>query len=298
MTRILSAVVALSVATFAAAQQLNSANPGVMDQPSTFKLACGADLLVDDFSVQRDWTAPGTGEQKRLNALEGDWGIYGGNFTIDPAAKTLTVTPARGATEYPPSDFNPNTVPTYQWFYTQFSNQKEQLDKACVDISPFQAVQLDVLAPAGFDFNITYTQRKKGDCKTRTFDSKYKLFSEYYKTPGVKQTITLAFADFSTDLSGAPFDYSWDKDLTLINLNGANPGDSLVISNVWLKGKPCAGATASSGAAAPTGAATKAASTASATAKAATPTNAAVGKNGGWATLAGVVAVVGAAAAF
>ncbi|KAJ3046727.1 hypothetical protein HK097_000599 [Rhizophlyctis rosea] len=216
---------------------ISSNEPG---RPVQFAQPCGADLLLDDFSSERVWTAP-SGEVKRANAIGGDWGIWGGNFTIDTSAKTLTIVPRVQPTPYLAEGFNPDTVPTFNFFYTQFTNQHEIFDKACANLTAFNALEFEAVAPAGFDFNITFTQRLQNDCEVRTYDSQYQLFSKYYTTPGQKQTIRLPLSDFSKDLSGANFNYQWNKDITLVNLAGANPGDAITISNVVLKGAPCSG---------------------------------------------------------
>ncbi|RKO85510.1 hypothetical protein BDK51DRAFT_47933 [Blyttiomyces helicus] len=225
-------------------------------------------------SQTRSWTAPApTFEHKRSNALWGDWGIDGGNFTIDPTTETLTITPAPIADPFPPNaTYNPNTVPTFNYFYTQFTNQRLTFDKACANLTPFDAVIMNVSAPTGFDFNITLTQRLKGDCNTRTFGenlaaaveaegpalsrSRLKLTALTY------QVITIPFSDMATDLSGHPFNLAWNKDMTWVNLKGANANDSLILGNgVTLRGRSCtAVANATASTVAPTGAATPAAS--------------------------------------
>ncbi|KAJ3043217.1 hypothetical protein HDV00_005537 [Rhizophlyctis rosea] len=238
----------LALASFASAQ--NTTNSIASNQPGLpvqFAQSCGGDLLLDDFSQDRVWTAP-TGEVKHANAIGGDWGIWGGNFSIDTSAKTLTITPAKQPTALQPnSTYNPNTVPTFNFFYTQFTNQHEIFDKACANLTVFTALEFDAVAPAGFDFNITFTQRLQGNCDVRTFDSRYQLFSKYYTTPGQKKTLHLPLSDFNVDLSGASFNYNWNKDITWVNLAGAKAGDSVSISNVILKGVPCSGTTSTSG---------------------------------------------------
>ncbi|KAJ3263703.1 hypothetical protein HK104_006600 [Borealophlyctis nickersoniae] len=235
-TASVAAVLALAAST--AAQTQNSVASNEPGKPVQFALPCGGDLLLDDFSQERIWTAP-SGEVKRQNALGGDWGMAGGNFTIDPTARTMTITPEKVATPWLPADFNPGTVPTFNYFYTQFTDQRQIFDKACANLTAFEALELEVTAPAGFDFNITYTQRATGNCDERIFDSQYRTFTSYYKTPGVKATIRLPFSDFSKDLSGANFNYAWNKDITLINLVNAQPTDSLVVSRATLKGRSC-----------------------------------------------------------
>ncbi|KAJ3288340.1 hypothetical protein HK104_008229 [Borealophlyctis nickersoniae] len=237
-TASVAAVLALAAST--AAQTQNSVASNEAGKPVQFTLPCGADLLLDDFSQERIWTAPPpSNEVKRQNALGGDWGMAGGNFTINPTAKTMTITPAKVPTPWPAEAFNPGTVPTFNYFYTQFTDQRQIFNKACANLTAFEALELEVTAPAGFDFNITYTQRARGDCDTRIFDSVYRAFTSYYKTPGVKATIRLPFSDFSKDLSGADFNYAWNKDITLINLVNARPTDSLVVSRATLKGRSC-----------------------------------------------------------
>ncbi|KAJ3040038.1 hypothetical protein HDV00_011487 [Rhizophlyctis rosea] len=246
MSSLAVAVLALASTTLVSAQNtttgtLNTPAFNGPTYPSNFTKPCGADLLVDDFATPRQWTAPG-GEVKYLNALNGDWGVYGVNRTINNAAKTLTLVPGRGATVYPADPkVAPGSEPTFNWFYTQFSNQQAAgaFDKACADLSPFSSFEFDAVAPAGFNFNITFTMRQVGNCSTRIFDSIYQPFTKYYTTPGQKATIKLPFSDFAKDWAGNNVNWAWDKDMTWVNLVAAKPTDSLVISNVWLRGAQC-----------------------------------------------------------
>ncbi|KAJ3046354.1 hypothetical protein HK097_000942 [Rhizophlyctis rosea] len=236
----------LALASSALAQNSTANTPKSNDAvlPSDFTQPCGADLLIDDFAQQRTFAAP-NGETKRLNALGGDWGQYGGNYTISTTARTLSIVPARGAQVYPADPkVAPGSEPTFNWFYTQFSDQRAPgaFDKACANLTPFTAFEFDALAPRGFDFNITFTMRAVGDCKTRIYDSVYHPFSKYYTTPGTKQTIRLPFSDFVKNWAGEDVNWAWNKDMTWVNLVNASPRDALVISNVWLKGATCGAA--------------------------------------------------------
>lgn len=237
---------------------------------TVYATECGQDVLVDDFSVVRTFNAPNN-EVKRLNALNGDWGQLGGSFAIDTDAKTLTIT-AESVPEdqimYPNPLVNPGTQPTFNYFYTQFNDQKENFDLACFDARNYNGLRLTIKADAGSDFNITLTQRKVDDCSVRTFDSEYKKLTDYYTTPGQEQEIFIPFSDFTTDLGGNAFNLQWLKDVTIVNMQ---PDDAqFVLKNVYLTTPDCDTSSSSSSSSSPSSPSTSTASTSS---KTSTPTS-------------------------
>ncbi|KAJ3245069.1 hypothetical protein HDU77_009595 [Chytriomyces hyalinus] len=76
---------------------------------------------------------------------------------------------------------------------------------------------MEIIAPAGSDFNITLTQWIPST-NTRGIDSKYRLLSSYITPNGKPQTLRIMWQDYSTNLLGQPFDLTNLKDLTLVNL--------------------------------------------------------------------------------
>jgi hypothetical protein len=91
------------------------------------------------------------------------------------------------------------------------------------DLTPFTAIQIDLIAPKGSDFNITLTQWVPAvpgvrDGKgSRGIDSAYYLLSSYLTPNGTPQTLTMPLSGFATNLKGGPFNFAHLKDLTLVN---------------------------------------------------------------------------------
>ncbi|KAJ3040586.1 hypothetical protein HDV00_010766 [Rhizophlyctis rosea] len=162
-----------------------------------------------------------------LNALGGDWNVYGGSYKIDTSSKTLALTPPTG------------NGAISNWFFTDFSNW--QLSGSggnmCADLTPFEALEFEALAPAGFQFSIFFTARQDGNCSADGQLSSSHPFTKYYTVPGFKQIVRIPFQDFSISTNGTYFNFGWIKTLFFQNIYGAHENDSLVISNVWLRGR-------------------------------------------------------------
>jgi hypothetical protein len=83
-------------------------------------LACTADLLVDDFAKINLGQLPGdlaTDPKRDFNLLGGDYGSAGATFTIDTAAKSLTIVASTANIGQPEPAANPGTSPTVNYWY-------------------------------------------------------------------------------------------------------------------------------------------------------------------------------------
>ncbi|KAJ3152070.1 hypothetical protein HDU86_005915 [Geranomyces michiganensis] len=180
---------------------------------------CGADLLVDDFSVVRQGKLPFPPEidntTRFLNGLGADYGDDGANLTFAtvPADKVMRI--------------NVKTVQNF-WF-SKFDAS------ACFDTSNFHAIAFDMLAPTGGNMKMTLTQ-KNADCENRTdygpSDANYIPITNYMKPNGQKQSVIVPFVDFKTNVGGKNFDFVHLKDWTLNEFSPA--GSTWEISNLRL----------------------------------------------------------------
>ncbi|KND02113.1 uncharacterized protein SPPG_02609 [Spizellomyces punctatus DAOM BR117] len=192
---------------------------------ATFALLLGASsaraqscsVLVDDFTAIRTGSLPGETVVRDFNLLGGDYGKSDGaslTYTIDTTAKHVELT--AGATE--------------NFWFAKFDRD------SCFDlVTPkYQAIVFDLVAPAGSDFTMTLTQ-KTPDCVDRAganSDSVYVPLTKYITPNGQKQTVTVPFSDFATNLAGQPFDMVHLKDWTIV---GVKPvGTKMQLSNLLL----------------------------------------------------------------
>jgi hypothetical protein len=102
---------------------------------------------------------------------------------------------------------------------------------ACFDLSAYEAIQFDVVAPAGSSAEFCLTQRS-ADCQTRLADSQYMPLSKYITPNGSKQTVTMPISDFGKNVNGGNFDFLHLKDWTLNDLSPT--GVTIEISNFRL----------------------------------------------------------------
>lgn len=102
---------------------------------------------------------------------------------------------------------------------------------ACFDLSAYDAIQFDVIAPVGSSAQFCLTQRSP-DCQSRLADSQYMPLSKYINPDGSKQTVTMPIADFGKNVNGGNFDFVHLKDWTLNDLSPK--GVTIEISNFRL----------------------------------------------------------------
>ncbi|KAJ1538957.1 hypothetical protein HK405_013312, partial [Cladochytrium tenue] len=206
---------------------------------------------------------PFNGCNKTLDLLGGDYGdsgldmaLYIGNMTM-----VAGINPNISALE---SASHPNTATTFNYWFVKFNWAND------FDISAFTAMEIDLIAPSGSDFNVTLTQwipqtaGVRDGNGTRGIDSAYHLLSSYLTPDGTEQTLLLPLSDYATNLDGAAYDLTNVKDLTLVNLEPVNA--TFVFTRITLVGN-CSSSSSSSAA---TGTKTGSSATASATSKSTT----------------------------
>ncbi|KAI9325658.1 hypothetical protein DFJ73DRAFT_965667 [Zopfochytrium polystomum] len=227
--------------------------------------ACQPDVLVDDFRA-RDSTMyrtqptgtgcenfPGTfnGCNKTLNLLGGDYGDSGADETMTLGQLKIVSGNNSVAINGLEAASHPNTAVTFNYWYVKFNWEND------FDLTPYTAMVIDLIAPAGSDFNVTLTQwipatpgvrDGKGD---RGIDSSYHLLSSYLTPSGSPQTLVMPISDFSTNLNGGKFDLANLKDLTLVNFGPI--GATFTFTKITLRGN-CS--SSSSSGTSPTGTAT------------------------------------------
>jgi hypothetical protein len=167
------------------------------------------DLLVDDFAIADVHNYQGA--TRNFNLLGGDYGAVGLTAEYSTTLKHVTLT---------------STVEKNFWF------AKFDLG-ACFDLSPFNAIQFDMVAPVDTNAIFTLTQ-KSVNCVDRLVDSQYMRLSNYVTPNGQKQTVTMPLTDFAKNLDGNAFDFKHLKDWTLNSLLPV--GVSITISNLMLVG--------------------------------------------------------------
>ncbi|KAJ3190498.1 hypothetical protein HDU85_000797 [Gaertneriomyces sp. JEL0708] len=208
---------------------------------------CGTDIIVDDFAVNRREPLPGETLVRDINLLGGDYGAVQVAMNFDTTKKVVALTAG------------PN-VPDNNFWFAKFDAG------ACFDLSHFEAVRFDLLAPAGSSFTMCLTQ-KSPDCLTRVDpgDSTYIPISKYVTPNGQKQTVTVPFRDFAPRAAGTgTFDFVHLKDWTL---NQFAPQDTVFeISNIRLVRQCTNGTTNSTTSALPSSTATTPSTSATGTA--------------------------------
>ncbi|TPX67796.1 hypothetical protein CcCBS67573_g07402 [Chytriomyces confervae] len=162
------------------------------------KRACQPDVLVDDFRPR----TPSMYRQQPLQILQG--GVL--TPTYCDQAQDLNAINARLE-----DAARPNSSDTINYWFTKFNWEND------FDLTVYSGFEMEMIAPAGSDFNITLTQWLPAS-NSRGIDSKYRLLSSYITPNGKPQTLRIMWTDFSTNLLGQPFDLVHLKDLTLVNL--------------------------------------------------------------------------------
>ncbi|KAI8911541.1 hypothetical protein EDD86DRAFT_202663 [Gorgonomyces haynaldii] len=162
-----------------------------------------------------------------FNLMGGDYGAKAANISINTSQKYMRIVPQKGEPDLSESDTHPGAPIATNYWYVKFDL------KACFDLSPYTAIQFDLVAPAGSDMYFTLTQHLS-DCVTRVIDSVYTTLTKYVKPDGTKKTVTIPISDFATNLVGKPFDFVHLKDFTVVNL--APVGADLRLSQFLLKG--------------------------------------------------------------
>ena len=75
------------------------------------------DVLVDDFVKLTQGFLPNDPELKYFNLLEGDYGSLGANFSINTAAKQMTIVAGTANVGQPEASANPGTASTFNYWY-------------------------------------------------------------------------------------------------------------------------------------------------------------------------------------
>ncbi|TPX30389.1 hypothetical protein SmJEL517_g06041 [Synchytrium microbalum] len=190
---------------------------------------CARDVLLDDFRMARvPSNVYSVGGKYNLNG--GDYYVETGNILLNaPTSAALgngTWIPGGLATPYQPDPTaNPGTAPTTNYLSLRFEQY------GCFDMTNYRSVMFTMQAPAGFDSNITFTQRA-ANCVARGFDSQYHKLSEFVTPNNQAQTVELPLSSFTKNLNGGNFDWGHTRDWTFVNANGGN----LVFYKTWLKG--------------------------------------------------------------
>ncbi|KAI8819157.1 uncharacterized protein EV422DRAFT_535323 [Fimicolochytrium jonesii] len=219
-----SFITASIVATAFAASALAQSSPGldgIFHHTVIPTINCGPDILVDDFHVYNRSMLPIQGEKdpRQVNLLGGDYGTDGTlKFNVSVANKDVEVTPVSGAS----------------YFFFKFDAG------ACFDLSGFNSLSFDIIAPVGGSFDIGLTQ-KSADCherlggETSQYDSKYLPLTQFVTPDGTtKQTVVVPFYSLAGPTQAGPaFDFVHLKDVTFINWKSFN--SVYKISNIRLR---------------------------------------------------------------
>lgn len=201
--------------------------------------SCRPDIVVDDFSTIRNGFLPEEPTNPKIfNTMGGDYGASSlTNFTVDTAAKAMTIVPAPENIGAPEPWANPGTAETINYWFTKFDL------RACFDLRGYTGIAFDLIAPTGSDMNFTMTQRT-ANCSWRGLDSVYRPLSSYITPDGTKKAVFLPFSDYAKNLRGGDFDFVHLKDWTAVNL--VPSGARFVMSNLVLRGN-CTTRTATNG---------------------------------------------------
>ena len=181
--------------------------------PVTAQPGCQSNILVDDFSEVITGSLPGESFTRRLNKMGGDYGVVGGTFSTDVAARRAIITASSQA----------------NYWFTKYNA------KACFDLRKFKGMSFDLISPPGSDVEFTLTQHAS-DCTTRLQDSVYVPLTKYIKPNGQKQNVYLPFADFAKNVNQTDFDFQFLKDWTAVGFKPADGKTEFIFSNMVLHG--------------------------------------------------------------
>ena len=132
---------------------------------------CKPDVLIDDFATTQNATV--IGENKIVNKLGGDYGSAGAPFQIDTSARRMRIIADEENIGQPEPWANPGTAPTFNYWFVKFD------EFACYDLTPFQAIQFDLIAPRGSNMNFTLTQ-KSSDCQQNAAHQGNRLLGTFF----------------------------------------------------------------------------------------------------------------------